>query len=267
MPSSPSLAEPQVRFFSAMPKDYQFVPKGDVYVTSNVRKRTHAAGARLYVVIDKHKKPIGLRCPTSIYKEVTAAAKETAASRAAVVQNRDAVVECEFEAELLRLFPKVPRTDVAKILKQALEKRSGRVGRTGALDLDLKVQLAVKAHIRHCRTPYEQLLDSGTGREKARQMVMHKVKEVARTWVGDVKQTRMDTQGQETKRKRKTKIGQAGPRKRTATKRASRSSVRPASGVTESSGDVEDESSAEESDSYSLSDIFDDDPEDSDWLP
>ncbi|OIW34136.1 hypothetical protein CONLIGDRAFT_212473 [Coniochaeta ligniaria NRRL 30616] len=265
MPAN-GVSEPQVRFFSPMPNDYHFVPKGDVYITSNVRKRTHAVGATLYVVVDKHRKPIGLRCPTSIYQEVTAAAQASAANRAAVVQSRDAAVEREFEAELLRLYPDLPRQDVSKILKQALEKRSRRVGRTGTLDLESRVHLAVKAYIRHCHTPYEQLLKDGIARGKARQMVTRELKEVARLWMGSTYRTTMDTQSGRTNRKRKTTSCQPGPRKRKTTGRPPRRSAQPDCKTGEGKGDVENMTSAEESERDDLS-IFDDDPEDSDWIP
>ncbi|KAB5557845.1 hypothetical protein GE09DRAFT_88767 [Coniochaeta sp. 2T2.1] len=257
-----SIVEPLVRFFSPMPKDYQFVPKGDVYVTGNVRKRTHAIGATLFVVIDKHKKPIGLRCPKSIYEEVTADAAETASRRAAVVQSRDVAVEREFESELLRLYPKVPRQDAANILKRALEKRSRRVGRTGTLDLGSKVHLAVKAYIRHRHTPYEQLLKDGTQRAKARQMVTREWREVVRLWMGSSSNTAKDTQKGTANRKRKKPNGQTAPRKQRARRRPSRGSLPPDIRTSDAQGDLQDWSGAEESDDFS---IFDDDSEDSDW--
>ena len=263
MPSL-SAAEQQVRFFSPMPKDYQFVPKGDVYVTSNVRKRTHAAGATLYVVVDKLKRPLGVRCPTSIYQEVTAAAQATAASRAAMVQNRDIAVERGFEAEVLRQFLKVPRADLANILKQALQKRSRRVGRTGTLDMESKVQLAVKAYIRHCHTPYEHLLKGGTDRGKARQMVLNRLKQVACSWTGNTKETMADMPVQQAKGKRKAGTGQSDPRKRKATTLPSRSTVQPASGPADSDNE---EISGGECDSDALSFIGGDESADSDWTP
>jgi hypothetical protein len=265
---APTTTEPQVRFFSPMPKDYQFVPKGDVYITGNVRKRTHAMGIPLYVVIDKHKKPIGLRCPISIYQEVIADAQATAASRAATVQNRDAAVQREFEAELLRLYPKFPREKIAEVLKHTLEKRSRRVGRTGTLDLETKVQLAAKAYIRHCHTEYEQLLKSGIKRKTALRMIADKSKEVARSWMGNVPDEIRDigtSRKRKEKRKRKKGTNQSGPRKRIATTRPSGITTKQASGTPRDEEDVTDEASDEDSDG-DVASLFED-PDDSDWIP
>lgn len=249
-----------------MPKGYQFVPKGDVYVTSNVRKRTHAVGVPLYVVVDKHKKPIGLRCPIPIYQEVAAAAQASAANRAAVVQGRDAALEREFEAELHRLYPKIPEHEVGKILKQTMEKRKKRVGRTGTLELDSRVHLAVKAYIRHCHTPYEQLLKDGVGRETARHMVTDKLREEARSWMGNTSRPMIHTQGGTTNVKRKTRNSQLVPRKRKAIGRSTRTPALPGSRLVESRRDVEVECSREDSET-DCSSNFGDDPEDSDWIP
>lgn len=248
---APSTApEPQVRYFSPMPPDYEFVPKGDVYITSNVRKRTHAVGATLYVVVDKHRKPIGLRCPKFIHQEVAAAAEASAAGRAAVVQLRDAAVERGFEAELLRLYPQVPRGEVEKILGQALEKRSRRVGRTGTLTLESKVHLAVRAHIRHCHTPYEQLLEEGMEREEARQEVSNKLQEVARLWTGTATDAATGTRA-DTIRQMKAQGHPPRARRRARTtkltNRPSRRVAQPGSKTSETAGDSEDGSDVEES--------------------
>jgi hypothetical protein len=236
-----------------MPKDYQFVPKGDVYITSNVRKRTHAAGATLYVVVDKHRKPIGLRCPIFVYREVIAAAQASAASREAAVQSRDAALQREFKAELLSLYPEIPVQDISKILRQALEKRSRRVGRTGTLSLESKVHLAVKAYIRHCHTQYEQLLKDGLAREKARQMVNNRVQEVASAWTG-ASRTGKDTQGSRTGRRREAQHGQ------------SVRSVKACKAEKTGRQPVTDDEMDEKGEEDVLS-ISDDDSEDSDWLP
>ena len=119
--------EPKVRFFSPMPAGYVFVAKGDVFVTKNCRKKTHDAGKTLYVVIDKAKKVLGLRCPAQIHEAVEAENKATAGRRADAVQKRDTIVEGQFEQDILRLYPKTPEDEIPKIIKHSLAKRSGRV--------------------------------------------------------------------------------------------------------------------------------------------
>lgn len=176
--------EPEARFHDPMPPGYVFVPKGDVYVTKNCRKETHAAGQNVYVVVNKRRKPIGLRCPASIVKAVQDSDQATAAKRAEAVQKRDAAIEGDFEQALKRLFPNTPKESIPRIVSHAVKKRSRRVGRSGTVQLDDKVKLAVRAHIRHQHTEYEQLLRQGTSREEARRQVWSKLNEVARLWGG-----------------------------------------------------------------------------------
>ncbi|KAK3340034.1 hypothetical protein B0H65DRAFT_430234 [Neurospora tetraspora] len=176
--------EPEARFHDPMPPGYVFVPKGDVYITKNCRKETHSAGQTVYVVVNKRRKPIGLRCPVSIVKAVQESEQATAAKRAEAVQKRDAAMEGGFEEALKRLYPNTPKESIQKIVSHALKKRSRRVGRSGTVQLDDKVKLAVRAHIRHEHTEYEQLLRKGKTREGARRKVYSKLKEVARLWGG-----------------------------------------------------------------------------------
>lgn len=176
--------EPEARFHDPMPVGYVFVPKGDVYMTKNCRKETHSADLTVYVVVNKRRKPIGLRCPASIVEVVQESNQATAAKRAEAVQKRDAAVEGDFEEALKRLFPNTPKETIPKIVSHALKKRSRRVGRSGTVQLDDKVKLVVRAHIRHEHTEYEQLLRQGTARERARQQVYSKLNEIARLWGG-----------------------------------------------------------------------------------
>lgn len=167
-----------------MPQGYTFVPKGNVYITKNCRKKTHEAERSLYVVLDKRKKPVGLRCPTSIYEIVVSQDQATAPQRAEAVLKRDAAIEDNFEEALLGLFPKMPKTEVPQVLKHALKKHSRRVGRTSRVCLQDRVKLAVHAHIRHVHTDYDQLLKQGSNKSQARQEVWDRLGEVARQWGG-----------------------------------------------------------------------------------
>ncbi|KAM7192763.1 DUF2293 domain containing protein [Naviculisporaceae sp. PSN 640] len=174
--------EPRVRFFSTMPSGYVFVPKGDVFITKNCRLKTHDAGRKLYVVIDKAKKVIGLRCPAEIYAAVEAENKATAGRRAEAVQKRDATVQGKFEKDILRLYPKTPEAEIPKIVHHALKKRSRRVGTRTTIDTDKKVGLAVRAHIRHCHTNYHKLLEETGDREASRKMIFDQVKDIEVCW-------------------------------------------------------------------------------------
>lgn len=258
--------EPEVRFHNPMPAGYVFVPKGDVYITLNVRKRTHASENTLYVVLDKNKHPIGLRCPAEIYEHVKHDAEATKARREQAVESRDAVVKDGFEAELLRLFPKAPKADVEQILKRTLQKRKRRVGRTATLDLDAKVQLAVKAHIRHCHTDYDSLLRSNTSKEKARRMISPEVEKVARSWMSDLlKVSRKEIKA--TKRRLKRLQSQAGPSKRVALGRSCTNPTKMPSGTGRGSEVIVISDDSDEEDNGAEPFIYRDDSIDSDWEP
>lgn len=180
-----SPTETSVPATTPLPPGYRFIPKGDVYITKNCRLRTLAANRPLYIVHDARDRRIGLRCPSSIAAAVEADSRATAATRAAAVQKRDASHEKAFEAAVVELFPKIPRELVPGVVKHAVEKRSGRVGRTGMLDVRERAKLAVRAHIRHKWTGYDGLLRGGMGREEARRAVGGKISEVAKGWGGE----------------------------------------------------------------------------------
>ncbi|KAK1835151.1 hypothetical protein QBC39DRAFT_419720 [Podospora conica] len=174
-----------VQATAPLPPGYRFIPKGDVYITKNCRLRTLAANRPFYIVHDARDRRIGLRCPASIAAAVEADSHATAATRAAAVKKRDASHEKAFEAAVLELFPQIPRELVPGVVKHAVEKRSGRVGRTGTLDVGEKAKLAVRAHIRHKWTAYDALLRGGMSREDARRAVADRLSEVAKAWGGE----------------------------------------------------------------------------------
>ncbi|KAH6841184.1 hypothetical protein B0I37DRAFT_386327 [Chaetomium sp. MPI-CAGE-AT-0009] len=176
--------EPEVLAHEPMPKGYRFVPKGNVYITKNCRKKTHEAERTLYVVINRKGKPTGLRCPAYIHNAVMTENKATAAQRAEAVQKRDAAIEENFEEAIVKLFPKIPKSEVPQILKHPLKKHSRRVGRTGTVALQDRVKLAVRAHIRHVHTEYDELLKRGASRLAAREKIWDRLNEVARQWGG-----------------------------------------------------------------------------------
>ncbi|EAQ88904.1 hypothetical protein CHGG_05523 [Chaetomium globosum CBS 148.51] len=176
--------EPEVLAHEPMPKGYRFVPKGNVYITKNCRKKTHEAERTLYVVVNRKGKPMGLRCPAHIHNAVMSENKATAAQRAEAVQKRDAAIEDNFEEAIVKLFPKIPKSEVPQILKHTLKKHSRRVGRTGTVALQDRVKLAVRAHIRHVHTEYDGLLKHGASRPVAREKIWDRLNEVARQWGG-----------------------------------------------------------------------------------
>lgn len=164
------------------PKGYAFLRKGDRYKTLHCRKMTHASGRALYVVMSPTKTQLGLRAPSSIIQKVAAQAKATSSTRRAAVQKRDAATILQAEKMLLAQYPRIPEADKSLVLKHSFKKNSGRVGRTGTLKWDKKVQLAVSAHIRHRHTKYDDLLKNGVEREEARKMIRDEALKLSRKW-------------------------------------------------------------------------------------
>ncbi|KAK4200495.1 hypothetical protein QBC40DRAFT_69615 [Triangularia verruculosa] len=216
MPSSTDPQELKVLPSTPVPAGYRFVPKGNIYITKNCRSRTHAADQPLYVVADKRNRTLGLRCPEQIYRQVLASHDETAPKRAQAVQKRDAQIEDNFEAVVLRLFPQAPKDSIPVIVKHAVEKRSGRVGRSTKIgEMEDKVMLAVRAHIRHVHTDYERLLREGVSRGEARQKVWERINEIAKEWgatTGNLFRKRKD--GGKGKRARRRAMGTASAAKK-----------------------------------------------------
>jgi hypothetical protein len=71
-----------------------------------------------------------------------------------------------------------------EIAEHACRKYSGRLGRTaGAKSLDpVAIDLAVRAHVRHARTPYDDLLMAGRDRGLARAEVEGEVDDLLTHW-------------------------------------------------------------------------------------
>ena len=182
--AAPGPEEREVRAHDPMPKGYTFIPKGDVYITKNCRKKTHEAKKTLLVVVDKKSRPMGLRCPTNIYNAVLSLNKATAVQRAEAVQKRDAAIVEDFEEATVKLFPTIPKAEIQQVLKHSLKKHSRRVGRTNKVALQDRVKLAVRAHIRHVHTDYDKLLKQGVSRPVAREKIWDRLNEVARQWGG-----------------------------------------------------------------------------------
>lgn len=167
-----------------MPKGYKLLRKGYPFMTALCRRKTLAAGRTLYVV-RAGSKVLGLRAPRHIINEVYEEERHTRAARRAAVATRDGATRSEFDAALRAQFPVMPEEDAEKVLRRALKKHSGRVGRTGKLGLEDKVRLAVAAHVRHTHTEYDTLVRGEKSREQARRAVYDAVREVLARWEGD----------------------------------------------------------------------------------
>ena len=112
-------------------------------------------------------------------------ARELARARAAVRRAElDEQYVAEFAKRLGALFPGCPVPERQDIATHACRKYSGRVGRSAAAqEFDpTAIELAVRAHIRHCHTSYDTLLARGGDRTDARATVRDAVDEVFARW-------------------------------------------------------------------------------------
>jgi len=90
----------------------------------------------------------------------------------------------EFERRLLKLFPSCPAEEARTIAEHACRKHSGRVGRSAAAkEFAAKaIELAVRAHVRHVHTEYDDLMAQELDRFEARAEVRDGVERVLEKW-------------------------------------------------------------------------------------
>lgn len=195
--------EPVVKISTPLPKGYVFVPKGNVYITGNCRRLTLAAGEKIYAVINQKRQSVGIRVPASVHSQVLEDERDTRADRASIVQKRDATLEKQFRDAIVQQFPQMPASTIPLVVKRAMLKGSRRVGRTGKLDIETKALLAVRAHIRHTHTNYDDMLRKKThSKGKARDEVLGKIDELVKSWGGKVDEKRR-ARSQKNKKKKK----------------------------------------------------------------
>lgn len=108
-------------------------------------------------------------------------ARERAAERRSEIDER--YVD-EFAARLRDAFPGCPTAECRAIADHACRKYSGRVGRSAAGSRfdPTALDLAVRAHVRHRHTPYDELLGRGIDRADARAAVRSATDEVVARW-------------------------------------------------------------------------------------
>jgi hypothetical protein len=89
-----------------------------------------------------------------------------------------------FARRVGELFPECPVEEQRAIAEHACQKYSGRVGRSAAAKdlLANAVELAVRAHVRHAHTRYDNLLGRGVSRYEARTLVAEAVEQRLDQW-------------------------------------------------------------------------------------
>jgi len=89
-----------------------------------------------------------------------------------------------FAKRVRELFPACPSGREFAIAEHACLKYTGRVGRSEPAKTfdEYAVRLAVLAHVRHIKTPYDELLASGVDRGEARRQVEDEVRFTLASW-------------------------------------------------------------------------------------
>ena len=171
-----------------------FLPSGDVALTRRAGKhsklrvvvvrfsRTRKRYERQGLLVEEHALARAeMECASDETQRELA--RQHAAARRVVL---DAVHVAEFARLIALMFPCSPAEARTRIAEHACERYSGRVGRSAAakqFDPDTIV-LAVRAHIRHELTAYDDLLMRGISRLDARVAVAEMVETIARSWSG-----------------------------------------------------------------------------------
>ncbi|KAH8879914.1 hypothetical protein GQ53DRAFT_755546 [Thozetella sp. PMI_491] len=179
-----SLTDEKVNINSPVPLGYKYLSKGTHYITMHCRKRTRAAGKKVYVVRDpkKPKRSSGIRIPRAIYAGVLDDFHRTHHVRTAAMQRREEKLKLEFQAATNRLYPRMPPEDVAQMISHSLCRFTRRIGRTTLIGLDSRVKFAVVAHIRHNHTDYDKLLKSKVQWPEARKQIKPVAEKILKAW-------------------------------------------------------------------------------------
>lgn len=101
----------------------------------------------------------------------------------------------QLEAEIRRLYPCIPNEDLQAVLDHTLEDGYQRVGTNTNVFLGDRARRAVRAHVRHNHTLYDELLarylaydEPEDARENARFAVERRIRTTLRVWSKPKKQ-------------------------------------------------------------------------------
>lgn len=170
----------------------EFLPRGDAAITRRSTKYS-----KLWAVVvewsrsrKRYERQGVLAEPQAIERamgESEADSEERAQRRDREAVRRESLDRkyvAEFAQAIREQFPHIPSGADIKIAEHACLKRSGRVGRSAAaksFEPDA-VFLAVRAHVRHAYTDYDELLFKYDNRHRARGKVREKIEAVLEEW-------------------------------------------------------------------------------------
>ena len=169
-----------------------FLPSGDAALTRRARKHStlSAVVLRFSRARKRHERQ-GLLVEEEALDQAERECMEDAEARAGArrrAAERRAEEDTEhanaFARHLGNRYPGCPSAERTTIARHACRRHSGRVGRSAAAKrLDpAAVDLAVRAHVRHAHTRYDELLVLGQDRETARAHVAADMQEVLDGW-------------------------------------------------------------------------------------
>jgi len=170
----------------------EFLPRGDAALTRRARK--HSALSAVVLEWSRRRKQYerqGLLVEAAALEQAEKECLSDADQRAqrrerqrAQREKEDAAYINEFRESIQRLFPGCPAKTSEAIAQHACQRGSGRVGRSAGAKalIDHVILLAVRAHIRHEHTPYDELLMQGVNRYEAREQIASAIDQVLRRW-------------------------------------------------------------------------------------
>ncbi len=169
-----------------------FIPRGDAALTR--RSRKYSTLSVVVVRFSRSRKRYerqGLLVESGALERAQEeclsdeAKRQLAREKASLARERaDNQYVAQFTDSIRSRYPGCPPTEAEAIAKHACEKYSGRVGRSAAAkSFDaMAIDLAVKAHVRHAHTKYDQLMSRGWDRTEARSAVLGRVTEILARW-------------------------------------------------------------------------------------
>jgi hypothetical protein len=169
-----------------------YLQRGDVALTRRSRKYSNLSAVVVRFSRSRHRyERQGLLVESEALIraekecEGDAADRKISRARAVVVRERaDKEYIAQFSKQIHMQYPGCPTQEAEAIADHACQKYSGRVGRSSAakaFDAEA-IELAVKAHVRHKHTHYDQLLMKGWERTEARSAIAEKLGQIVSEW-------------------------------------------------------------------------------------
>lgn len=169
-----------------------YLQRGDVALTRRSRKYSNLSAVVVRFSRSRHRyERQGLLVESEALIraekecEGDAADRKISRERAVVIRERaDNEYIAQFSKQIRIQYPGCPAQEAEAIADHACQKYSGRVGRSSAAKAfeAEAIALAVKAHVRHKHTHYDQLLMKGWERTEARSAIAEKLEQIVSEW-------------------------------------------------------------------------------------